>query len=152
MPKQGEKAPDFELVNQDGKKVKLSDYSGKRVVMFAYPKAGTSGCTTQACGFRDQFPRFDANNIVVLGLSPDEPKALSKWKTAENLPYDLLSDPDHKVLEAWGAWGEKSMYGKNYEGVIRSHWIIDENGVILDEQLNVKPVESVEKAVHAFGW
>ncbi|MCK6579884.1 MAG: thioredoxin-dependent thiol peroxidase [Anaerolineae bacterium] len=152
MPVKGEQAPDFELVNQDGRKVKLSDLRGRRVVMFAYPKAGTSGCTTQACGFRDQFPRFDANNIVVLGLSPDAPKDLLKWRKAENLPYDLLSDPDHQVLEAWGAWGEKSMYGKAYMGVIRSHWIIDENGVIVDEQLNVKPLDSVERAVKAFGW
>lgn len=152
MPVKGEQAPDFELVNQDGRKVKLSDLRGRRVVMFAYPKAGTSGCTTQACGFRDQFPRFDANNIVVLGLSPDAPKDLLKWRKAENLPYDLLSDPDHQVLEAWGAWGEKSMYGKAYVGVIRSHWIIDENGVIVDEQLNVKPLDSVERAVKAFGW
>ncbi|MBL8133934.1 MAG: thioredoxin-dependent thiol peroxidase [Anaerolineae bacterium] len=152
MPVKGERAPDFELVNQDGRTVRLSDLRGKRVVMFAYPKAGTSGCTIQACGFRDQFPRFDANNVVVLGLSPDAPKDLLKWKQAENLPYDLLSDPDHHVLEAWGAWGEKSMYGKAYMGVIRSHWVIDENGVIVDEQLNVKPLDSVERAVKAFGW
>lgn len=152
MPVKGKQAPDFELVNQDGKKIRLSDLRGKRVVMFAYPKAGTSGCTVQACGFRDQFPRFDAHNITVLGLSPDAPKDLLKWKQAENLPYDLLSDPDHHVLEAWGAWGEKSMYGKAYMGVIRSHWVIDENGVIIDEQLNVKPLDSVERAVQAFGW
>ena len=124
MPSVGEKAPDFELLNQDGKAVKLSDYRGSKVLLFAYPKAGTSGCTVQACGFRDNFAQIETSAAVVLGLSPDEPPALSKWIAKENLPYDLLSDPDHDVLEAWDAWGEKSMYGKKYMGVIRSHWII----------------------------
>lgn len=147
MPKVGEQAPDFELLNQDGKPTKLSDYRGKKVVIFAYPKAGTSGCTTQACGFRDEFPKVEAGNAVILGLSPDAPKDNLKWKQAENLPYDLLSDEDHQVLEAWGAWGERSMYGKTYMGVIRSHWVIDENGVVIDEQLGISPTDSVEKAV-----
>lgn len=151
MPAVGEQAPDFELLNQDGKPVKLSDYRGKKVVLFAYPKAGTPGCTTQACGFRDHFPQIEAGNAVVLGISPDKPKDQLKWKQAENLPYDLLSDPEHKVLEAWGAWGERSMYGKTYMGVIRSHWVIDENGVIQDEQVKVSPKDSVERAVQALG-
>lgn len=151
MPTVGEPAPDFELLNQDGKKVHMSDYRGKKVVMFAYPAAGTSGCTTQACGFRDQFPKFAQNNIVILGISPDKPEDNLKWKQKEGLQYDLLSDPDHQVLEQWGGWGEKTSYGKTYQGVIRSHWIIDENGVVVDEKLNVKPVESVEKAVAALG-
>ena len=146
MPQVGEKAPDFELKNQDGKTVRLSDYRGKKVVLFAFPKAGTSGCTTQACGLRDEFPRIQSANAVVLGLSPDEPDDLLKWKQTENLPYDLLSDPDHAVLDAWGAWGEKSMYGKTYMGVIRSHWIIDEEGVVVDAQIKVSPTESVERA------
>ncbi len=147
MPKIGETAPDFALTNQDGQTVRLSDFRGKKVVLFAYPKAGTSGCTTQACGFRDQFPKLQANNVVVLGISPDEPGLQKKWQTAENLPYDLLSDPDHQVLEAWGVWGEKSMYGKKYMGVIRSHWVIDENGVVIDAQIGVSPTDSVERAV-----
>ena len=147
MPAVGEQAPDFELVNQDGQPVKLSDYRGKKVVMFAYPRAGTPGCTTQACGFRDEFPKLTAANVVVLGISADTPKDQLKWKQAESLPYDLLSDPDHEVLEAWGAWGEKSMYGKKYTGIIRSHWVIDENGVVIDQQLGISPKDSVEKAV-----
>ncbi len=151
MPKIGEQAPDFELINQDGVSVKLSDYRGKRVILFAYPKAGTSGCTTQACGFRDQFPKLETNNVVVLGISPDEPKDQLKWKQAEGLQYDLLSDIDHTVLAAWGAWGVKKMYGNEYEGVIRSHWVIDEAGKIIDEQVNIKPVDSVAKAVQIFG-
>jgi peroxiredoxin Q/BCP len=149
MPKTGEAAPDFELVNQDGKTVKLSDFRGKRVILFAYPKAGTDGCTTQACGFRDEFPKIEAGNAVVLGISPDEPKALKKWKDKEKLPYDLLSDPDHKIIDAWGAWGERSMYGRKFMGVIRSHWVIDENGVILDEQVKISPKDSIKKAVKA---
>lgn len=147
MPAVGETAPDFELLNQDGKPVKLSDFRGKKVIMFAFPKADTPGCTTQACGFREAFPKIEAGNGVVLGLSPDVPKDLLKWKQKENLPYDLLSDPEHQVLDAWGAWGERSMYGKTYLGVIRSHWVIDENGVISDEQIKISPEKSVEKAV-----
>jgi thioredoxin-dependent peroxiredoxin len=149
MPKTGEAAPDFELVNQDGKTVKLSDFRGKRVILFAYPKAGTDGCTTQACGFRDEFPKIEAGNAVVLGISPDEPKALKKWKDKEKLPYDLLSDPDHKIIDAWGAWGERSMYGRKFMGVIRSHWVIDEKGMILDEQVKISPKDSIKKAVKA---
>lgn len=149
MPAIGDQAPDFELPNQDGKTVRLSDYRGRKVILFAYPKAGTSGCTTQACGFRDEFPRIEAGNAIVLGISPDEPKALLKWKQKENLPYDLLSDPDHQVLEAWGVWGEKSMYGRKFMGVIRSHWVIDENGVIVDEQVKISPKDSVAKALGA---
>lgn len=147
MPAIGEMAPDFELPNQDGEMVRLSDFRGKRVILFAYPKAGTSGCTTQACGFRDAFPKIETANTVVLGISPDEPKDNKKWKEKENLPYDLLSDTEHQVLEAWDAWGEKSMYGKTYFGVIRSHWIIDENGVVIDVQNKVSPAKSIETAL-----
>lgn len=152
MPAVGDIAPDFELVNQDGVPVKLSDFRGRRVVIFAYPKASTSGCTTQACGFRDQFPKFETHNVVVLGVSPDAPALNKKFKDKEALPYDLLSDTDHAMLEAWGVWAQKSMYGKTYWGVIRAHWVIDESGVILDAQINVKPKDSVEKALKTFGW
>lgn len=151
MPTIGQPAPDFELPNQDGKPVKLSDFRGKKVVLFAFPKADTPGCTTQACGLRDQFPKIEAGNGIVLGISPDQPQDLLKWKQKQSLPYDLLSDPDHAVLEAWGAWGEKVNYGKTYMGVIRSHWVIDENGIVTDEQLKITPEKSVEKAVLAVG-
>ncbi len=145
----GEPVPDFALLNQDGNTVRLSDYRGKKLVVFAYPKASTPGCTTQACGFRDNFPKIDAGNAAVLGISPDEPKDQLKWKKAENLPYDLVCDTDHAVLESWGAWGEKKNYGKTYVGVIRSHWVIDENGVLIDQKLDISPNDSVAKAVAA---
>ncbi|MYD09595.1 MAG: thioredoxin-dependent thiol peroxidase [Chloroflexi bacterium] len=147
MPQKGEMAPDFELLNQKGEAIKLSDFRGKKVLLFAYPKAGTSGCTVQACGFRDNFAELETADAVVLGLSPDEPTALATWIDKEALQYDLLSDPNHQVLEAWEAWGEKSMYGKKYMGVIRSHWIIGEDGRVLDAQLKVSPKKSIEKAL-----
>ena len=149
MPNVGEKAPDFELPNQDGKLVKLSDFLGKKVILFAYPKADTPGCTTQACGFRDNFPKIQADNAVVLGISADEPKDQLKWKQKQNLPYDLLSDVDHKVLEQWGIWGEKTNYGKTYMGITRSHWVIDENGVVIDEQIKISPENSIAQAIGA---
>ena len=147
VPEIGDIAPDFELKNQHGAAVKLSDYRGQKVLLFAYPKAGTSGCTVQACGFRDNFAQIETADAVVLGLSPDEPAALAKWIDDENLGYDLLSDPSHAVLETWGAWGERSMYGKKYMGVIRSHWIIGEDGAVLDAQVKVSPKKSIEKAL-----
>lgn len=149
MPVAGEQAPDFELLDQEGRSVRLSDYRGRKVLIFAFPRADTPGCTTQACGFRDAFPQIETNNAVVLGLSPDQPEDLLKWKKKEGLQYDLLSDPDHQVLEAWGAWGERSMYGKKYMGVIRSHWLIDEEGRVLDAQVSVSPQQSVERALQA---
>lgn len=149
MPAVGETAPDFTLTNQDGKAVSLSSLRGRKVVIFAFPKAGTPGCTAQACGFRDTFPQIETDGAAVLGISPDLPGALLKWKQEQNLPYDLLSDRDHAVLEAWGAWGERSMYGRVFWGVIRSYWVLDENGVVIDAQVKVSPQDSVRKALAA---
>jgi peroxiredoxin Q/BCP len=149
MPAVGEMAADFELLNQDSKPIKLSDFRGKKVILFAFPKADTPGCTTQACGFRDSLPKLKLDGVVVLGISNDEPKALLKWKQKQNLPYDLLSDPEHKVLEAWGVWVEKSMYGKKYMGTQRSHWVIGEDGKFIDVQPKVSPEDSVKLAVAA---
>lgn len=149
MPAIGETAPDFELLNQDGNPVRLSDYRGRKVILFAFPRADTPGCTTQACGFRDNLPRIQTANAVVFGISNDPPEDLAKWKAKENFTYDMLSDPNHEVLEAWGAWGEKVNYGKKYMGTIRSHWVIGEDGKIIDEQIKVSPADSVERALKA---
>jgi peroxiredoxin Q/BCP len=143
----GQDAPDFELLNSEEKPVRLSDYRGKRVILFFYPKAGTSGCTTQACGFRDNFTVIAAANATVVGVSPDKPGALKNWKAKENLSYDLLSDPDHQVAELYGVWGEKSMYGRTYMGIIRSHFVIDGNGKFEDVQVKVSPKNSIARAL-----
>lgn len=147
MLKVADKAPDFELLDSEGQPVKLSDFRGQRLVLFFYPKAGTSGCTVQACGLRDNFPKIEAGNATVIGVSPDKPAALAKWKAEENLPYPLLSDPDHQVAEAYGVWGEKTMYGRSYMGIIRSHFIIDAEGRIEDVQFKVSPKDSISRAV-----
>ena len=146
MAKIGEIAPDFALPNQDGEIIRLSDLRGQQVLLFAYPKAGTSGCTMQACGFRDSFPRFMDLDVIVLGISPDAPEDLRKWRAEENLPYDLLSDLDHQVLKTWNAWGERTINGQITVGVIRSHWIIDEMGKIVAAEENISPAESVDRA------
>jgi peroxiredoxin Q/BCP len=143
----GDMAPEFELLDDTGQTRRLSDLRGQRVILFFYPKAGTSGCTTQACGFRDHFPKIEAANSTVIGVSPDEPAALAKWRKKEKLPYSLLSDPDHQVAETYGVWGEKSMYGRTYMGIIRSHFVIDEQGRIEDVQFKVSPDDSVSRAV-----
>lgn len=152
MLQNGDPAPDFSLPNQDGKTVSLASLRGKKVLLFAYPKAATPGCTTQACGLRDHFADITAgDDTVILGLSPDEPAKLATWKAAEKLPYDLLSDPEHKVLEAYDAWGERSMYGNKYMGVIRSHFVIGEDGKLLDVQIKVSPKKSIQLAVKFLG-
>lgn len=149
MPNIGEIAPDFELLNQDGETVRLSDFRGQRVILFAYPKAATAGCTKQACGLRDSWAAISAANATVIGISPDPPEDLKKWKADEGFPYTLVSDPEHEVLEAWGAWGEKTSFGKTRVGVIRSHWIIGPDGKVEDVQLSISPEKSVERAVQA---
>ena len=151
MPAIGQPMPEFSLVNQDGKTISLRDLRGKKVVLFAFPRADTPGCTTQACGFRDNFANILTKNATVLGISADSPEDLKKWQQQEGLQYDLLSDPDHTLLEALGAWGEKSMYGKTYMGIIRSHWVFDENGSVIDEQIKISPEDSVRKAYQTLG-
>lgn len=121
----GVKAPSFALLNQDGETISLKDFKGKKiVVLYFYPKAMTPGCTVQACGIRDAKKRLASLGIVVLGVSPDSPDKLSKFKDKEALNFDLLSDPDHELAEAYGAWGKKKNYGKEYMGILRSTFII----------------------------
>ena len=138
---------DIKLLNDEGKEVSLADFVGKRTLIFFFPRADTPGCTTQACGFRDAFPRIQEANATVIGISADQPKALAKWKEKQNLPYTLLSDPDHKIIEAFGAWGEKVNYGKKYMGIIRSHFVFGADGKAEDVQLKISPEKSIEKGV-----
>ena len=143
----GDLAPDFELLTDENKPLRLSDLRGRRVLLFFFPRADTPGCTAQACGFRDRLPVIEAGNATVFGLSPDLPEALAKWRAKEKLPYNLLSDPNHEVADAFGAWGEKSMYGKTYDGILRGHAIIGVDGRVEDLRVRIKPDESVEGAV-----
>jgi len=147
----GDTAPDFEAATDTGNSVKLSDYRGKRVVLYFYPKDDTPGCTTQSCGFRDAYPQIEEKNAVVLGVSPDGITSHQKFKTKFNLPFTLIVDEDHRIAEAYGVWGERSNYGKTYMGIIRSHFVIDEQGKIADAQVKVSPTDSVERAIAALG-
>ena len=149
--KPGQQAPDFETVNENGEAVSLKALRGKRVVLYFYPKDNTSGCTMQACAFRDSYPRIEGANAVVLGVSPDSAKSHQGFKSKFELPFPLLIDQDHAIAEKYGVWREKSMYGRKYMGILRSHFVIDEQGKLLDVQYNVKASESATKAIAALG-
>ncbi|MGH3971366.1 MAG: thioredoxin-dependent thiol peroxidase [Mycobacterium sp.] len=134
----GDKAPAFRLPDADGNPVSLADYRGRRVIVYFYPAASTPGCTKQACDFRDNLRDLDEAGLDVVGISPDKPEKLAKFRGAEGLTFPLLSDPDRRVLTTWGAYGEKQMYGKTVQGVIRSTFVVDEQGKIAVAQYNVK--------------
>ena len=142
----GSKAPDFALTADDGSQVSLSDYLGQKVLIYFYPEADTPGCTKQACAVRDVYPNVVAG-ITVIGISPDQPEALVKFRTKYDLPFVLLSDPDHKIAEAYGAWGEKKRGSETYMGIIRSHFAVDEEGKLVEVQLQVQPLTTAELAV-----
>jgi peroxiredoxin Q/BCP len=137
----GDTAPDFTLPDQDGNSVSLSGLRGKTVVLYFYPKADTPGCTTQACGIRDHRADYDAADAVVLGVSPDAVKAVSKFNEKYELGFPLLADEDHAVAEAYGVWVQKSMYGRTYMGNERTTFLIDPDGTIKDVMRKVKPAE-----------
>ena len=137
----GDLAPDFELPDQDGEPVKLSDLRGKNVVLYFYPKADTPGCTTQACGVRDHGADYERANAVVLGVSPDPVKKIKKFDEKFGLSFPLLSDEDHGVAESYGVWVEKSMYGRTYWGNERSTFVIGPDGAITQVFRKVKPGE-----------
>lgn len=141
----GDKAPSFTLPDADGNTVALSDYQGRKVIVYFYPAASTPGCTKQACDFRDSLAELDGAGLDVVGISPDKPEKLAKFRDAEGLTFPLLSDPDKKVLTAWGAFGEKKMYGKTVQGVIRSTFVVDADGSIEVAQYNVKATGHVAK-------
>ncbi len=141
----GDKAPPFSLPDADGNRVSLAEYKGRRVVVYFYPAASTPGCTKQACDFRDNLRDLNEAGLDVVGISPDKPEKLAKFRDAEGLTFPLLSDPDRKVLAAWGAYGEKMMYGKTVTGVIRSSFVVDEKGKIAVAQYNVKAAHTTTK-------
>ncbi|MDO0975739.1 thioredoxin-dependent thiol peroxidase [Mycolicibacterium frederiksbergense] len=141
----GDKAPTFSLPDADGNTVKLSDFTGRKVIVYFYPAASTPGCTKQACDFRNSLAELNDAGLDVVGISPDKPEKLAKFRDAEGLTFPLLSDPEKKVLTAWGAFGEKSMYGKTVQGVIRSTFLVDEKGVVQAAQYNVKATGHVAK-------
>ena len=141
----GAKAPAFSLPDADGNTVKLSDFAGRKVIVYFYPAASTPGCTKQACDFRDSLAELNDAGLDVIGISPDKPEKLAKFRDKEGLTFPLLSDPDRKVLTAWGAFGEKTMYGKTVQGVIRSTFLVDETGKIAVAQYNVKATGHVAK-------
>ncbi|MGW0160678.1 thioredoxin-dependent thiol peroxidase [Mycobacterium sp. NPDC003323] len=141
----GDKAPAFSLPDADGNTVKLSDFKGRKVIVYFYPAASTPGCTKQACDFRDNLAELGDAGIDVVGISPDKPEKLAKFREAEGLTFPLLSDPEKKVLTAWGAFGEKTMYGKTVQGVIRSTFVVDESGKVEVAQYNVKATGHVAK-------
>jgi thioredoxin-dependent peroxiredoxin len=134
----GDQAPDFTLPDADGKPVALADYRGRKVIVYFYPAAGTPGCTKQACDFRDNLASLGGAGLDVLGISPDKPAKLAKFRDAEGLTFPLLSDPDRTVLDAYAAYGEKTLYGKKMQGVIRSTFVVDEDGKIEQALYNVK--------------
>ncbi|MGK9477856.1 thioredoxin-dependent thiol peroxidase [Melioribacter sp. OK-6-Me] len=154
MIEEGKKAPAFTLPDQNGKKISLKDFNGKKVVLYFYPKDNTSGCTKEACDFRDAFPDFQKIDAVVIGISPDSVESHRKFADKYKLPFILLSDEKKEVLEKYGVWKEKSLYGKKYMGVERTTVIIDENGKIIKIFPKVKVnghSEEVLKAIQDYG-
>jgi peroxiredoxin Q/BCP len=149
MLKPGDTAPSFTLPDQDGNPTSLADFSGRRCLVYFYPKADTPGCTTQACGLRDAKP--DIGDTAVLGISPDKPAKQKKFDDKYGLGFPLLGDEDHAVAEAFGVWAEKSMYGKKYWGIVRSAFLVDENGKIAEAWYKVSPKDTVTNLVKALG-
>ena len=143
----GDKAPAFRLKDQNGDTVKLSDFKGRKVLVYFYPKADTPGCTTQSCAVRDAYDEFEALDVVRLGISPDPPSRQKKFDDKYDLGFALLADEDHAVADKYGAWGEKSMYGKKYMGIVRSSFLVDEKGKILGAWYKVSPKKTVPEAM-----
>jgi len=149
MVEEGKPAPDFELTNDSGERVKLSDFRGRPVVLYFYPKDDTPGCTTQACGFRDVYSEFERRGAVVLGVSPDDEASHVRFKKKYSLPFTLLADPEHKVAEKYGVWGERNFAGRKYMGITRSTFVIDTEGNVVKAMHKVKPDGHPEKVLRA---
>jgi len=151
MPKAGDRAPDFAVLNDEGEQVKLSDYKGESIVLYFYPRADTPGCTKEACAFRDDYSAYEQADVTILGVSPDSVKAQAKFKQKYGLPFSLLADEDHAISEAYGVWGMKKFMGREYEGVFRTTFLIDEQGVIRQVFEKVKPAEHSQEILAALG-
>jgi peroxiredoxin Q/BCP len=149
MLNEGDVAPDFTLASDEGEEVTLSSLRGKPIVLYFYPKDDTPGCTVEACGFRDSYTDFEKRGAVVLGVSPDDEASHVKFKQKYSLPFTLLADPEHKVSEQYGVWGEKNYAGKTYWGVQRSTFVIDPDGNIAKVMHNVKPDGHPEQVLAA---
>jgi len=139
----GAAAPAFSLIDQDGNTVSLGEFTGKKLLLYFYPKADTPGCTAQACSIRDEMPNLSGSGIAAIGISPDKPEKLKDFKDKYDLNFPLLSDPEHKTADAYGAWGKKSMYGKQYQGIIRSSFLLDEEGRVVQAWYKVSPKDTV---------
>lgn len=148
---EGKKAPAFSLKDHNGETVKLADLKGKHVVLYFYPKDSTPGCTTEACDFRDNMARLKKKGAVVLGVSPDSEKSHQKFIAKHELPFQLLVDDDHAVAEAYGAWGEKSLYGRKFMGIIRSTFLIGPDGTLEKAWPKVKVAGHVDEVLEALG-
>ena len=149
MVEEGHEAPDFELTSDAGEQVRLSQFRGKPVVLYFYPRDDTPGCTAQACGIRDSYDDFEQRGAVVLGVSPDEESSHVKFKQKYGLPFTLLADPDHDVAEKYGVWGERKYMGKTYMGVERSTFLIDEDGRVAKVMRRVKPDTHASQVLEA---
>ncbi len=145
-------APDFTLLDENGEERKLSDYRGNRVVLYFYPKDDTPGCTTEACNFRDDYSAYQKAGITILGVSPDSPKRHANFKAKYDLPFTLLADTEHEVCELYGVWGVKKSYGREYEGVYRTTFLINPEGEIIKVFKNVKPADHSAEVLQAFNY
>ena len=145
----GTKAPEFALLDENGVERKLSDYRGQPVVLYFYPKDDTPGCTTEACNFRDDYTAYEKAGVTILGVSPDTVKSHTKFKTKFDLPFTLLADEGHQVCDAYGVWGPKKFMGREYEGVLRTTYLIDKDGIISHVFENVKPADHSKQVLEA---
>ena len=151
MVEEGQPAPDFTLESDEGEQVSLSQFRGKPVVLYFYPRDDTPGCTAQARGFRDDWDEYQRRGAVVLGVSPDDVDSHVRFRQKYELPFTLLADPDHRVAELYGAWGEKTLYGRKSVGLIRSTFVIDRDGTVATAMRNVRAQGNSEKVLAALG-
>jgi len=147
----GDRAPAFTLKDQRGKTVKLADFKGKRVVVYFYPKADTPGCTTQSCAVRDAMPDLKKLKTAAIGVSPDSPERQAKFDAKFKLGFPLLADEDHAMAKAWGVWGKKKLYGREYMGIVRSAFVVDEKGKIAAAFYKVTPKDTITRVMEALG-